>query len=97
MWLRCDVLAAMDREATGMLGLLFGGSRARRVSVRAVEDGPYLTDGRRLFRVVSALDPNAEQPVAALEDCLTLQVRPYTPDELFAMRLRRVRSLREQV
>lgn len=50
----------------------------------------YLTDGQRLFRVVSPLDPRIERPVARLEDCHTLCVDAYSAGELYAMRLRTV-------
>jgi hypothetical protein len=50
----------------------------------------YLTDGRRLFRVVSRFEPRAAHVSAVLEDCLTLVVEEFTPDELDAMTLRRV-------
>lgn len=52
--------------------------------------GVYVTDGYRLFRVISpgqSLFPSAE-----LEDCLTLEVDRYFSDELYAMRLHRVRA-----
>lgn len=52
--------------------------------------GAYVTDGRRLYRVVSQFTPQAARVFAALEDCRTLEVRPYSPDELYAMRLRPV-------
>jgi hypothetical protein len=52
----------------------------------------YLTDGRRLFRVVSQFTAGAEHAFASLEDCLTLEVQPYAPGELHSMRLRRVRT-----
>ena len=50
--------------------------------------GVYVTDGERLFRVVSpgrSLFPSAE-----LEDCASLEVERYFADELYAMRLHRV-------
>ncbi len=50
----------------------------------------YLTDGWRLFRVVSQFNTTQRQPFASLEDCLTLEVQPYTPGELGAMSLRPV-------
>jgi hypothetical protein len=53
----------------------------------------YLTDGRRLFRVVSQLTSGAEHAFASLEDCLTLEVQAYSPGELHRMRLRRVRTV----
>jgi len=52
--------------------------------------GSYLTDGRRLLRVVSRFEASHASKSASLEDCLTLEVRSYTPGELYAMRLRRV-------
>jgi hypothetical protein len=56
----------------------------------------YLTDGRRLFRVVSPFAAGTEHVRAFLEDCLTLEVRAYSPAELHGMRLRGVRSARWQ-
>ena len=65
---------------------------AARARPAPVEDefapGVYVTDGQRLFRVVSpggSLFPSAE-----LEDCRTLEVERYFSDELYAMRLQRV-------
>ncbi|HWD85513.1 MAG TPA: hypothetical protein VG321_07160 [Solirubrobacteraceae bacterium] len=52
--------------------------------------GVYVTDGTRLFRVISpgqSLFPSAE-----LEDCETLEVDRYFSDELYAMHLHRVPS-----
>jgi hypothetical protein len=54
------------------------------------DGGVYLTDGQRLFRLISpqlGLYPSAE-----LEDCITLSVDRYYCDELYAMRLHRVRA-----
>ena len=51
--------------------------------------GVYVTDGTRLFRVISpgrSLFPSAE-----LEDCLTLEIDRYFSDELYEMQLHRVR------
>jgi hypothetical protein len=59
----------------------------QRASLRA---GSYLTDGERLFRVVSRLSPPDGRGLAELEDCLTLEIWPYSADELWAMRLRAV-------
>jgi len=50
----------------------------------------YLTDGRRLLRVVSQFDPRSDFALAALEDCLNLEVRAYSPGELAALKLRPV-------
>ncbi len=60
--------------------------------VEEFSPGVYVTDGRRLFRVISpgqSLFPSAE-----LEDCLTLEVDRYFSDELYAMRLHRVKPAR---
>ncbi len=57
---------------------------------RRLDSESYLTDGRRLFRVVSQFSTTQRQPFASLEDCLTLEVQPYTPGELGAMSLRPV-------
>jgi len=58
--------------------------------------GEYLTDGRRLFRVISRLDPRDAYRLALLEDCLTLELTGYSPDDLVAMNLRTVARRREQ-
>jgi len=50
----------------------------------------YVTDGRRLFRVVSRLPSRGRGGLAELEDCLTLRVACYTERELATMRLRAV-------
>ena len=55
------------------------------------EAGAYLTDGRRLFRVVEQLDPTLDRP-ALLEDCLTLELQAYGPGDLWDLRLTKVRS-----
>lgn len=54
--------------------------------------GGYLTDGRKLFRVVSQFTTPGEHAFASLEDCLTLEVQAYSPGELCAMRLRPIQS-----
>jgi hypothetical protein len=53
--------------------------------------GSYLTDGQRLFRVVTPFSPYDESPVGLLEDCRTLEVTPFSPDELCEMGLSLVR------
>jgi hypothetical protein len=55
-------------------------------------EGSYLTDGQSLFRVVTQLPPRHDSPFALLEDCHTLEVRPFSPDELYGMGLRLVRA-----
>jgi hypothetical protein len=52
--------------------------------------GGYLTDGHKLFCVVSQFAFAGDHVFAALEDCLTLDVRAYAPDELCEMALRPV-------
>ncbi len=60
-------------------------------SERLVPDS-YVTDGKHLLRVVSRFEADAKSVFASLEDCLTLEVRPYSSGELSAMRLRTVRA-----
>jgi hypothetical protein len=50
----------------------------------------YLTDGRRLLRVVAPFDPRPEHSFAVLEDCLTLKVDTYNREQLATLPLRRV-------
>jgi hypothetical protein len=57
----------------------------------ATAAGSYVTDGRRLFRVVSPLAAPPELEAAELEDCMTLESDCYTAGELWAMRLILVR------
>jgi hypothetical protein len=52
----------------------------------------YLTDGERLFRVVMPYTPVGRGAHVRLEDCLTLEIRSYTPAELYGMNLRFARS-----
>ncbi len=52
----------------------------------------YVTDGRRLFRVVSQFATVEENVFASLEDCRTLEVKAYSPGELCALGLRPVRT-----
>jgi hypothetical protein len=54
--------------------------------------GSYLTDGQRLFRVVRQFSPSDELPVGLLEDCHTLEVTPFSPDELCELGLSVVRA-----
>jgi hypothetical protein len=62
----------------------------RQITAVCLTPDSYLTDGQRLLRVVSQFDARAENAFACLEDCRTLEVRPYSPGELDAMRLRPV-------
>jgi len=61
-------------------------------SAQVLARGSYLTDGQRLFRVVSQFPSRLEPPIALLEDCQTLEVTPYSPDELYEMGLQLVRA-----
>lgn len=65
---------------------------SRSTPATALRPGCYLTDGRRLFRVVSEFGADGKHGFASLEDCLTLAVEPYSPGELDAMKLRPVRA-----
>jgi hypothetical protein len=51
------------------------------------EDGAYLTDGRRLFRVVWPLCSLKRPDMAILEDCKTLALTAFTADELCSLPL----------
>jgi len=65
----------------------------RELSRRALALGGYLTDGRRLFRVVSRFEGDGETVLVGLEDCSTFEVKALLPSELRAMRLRAVRRV----
>jgi hypothetical protein len=65
--------------------------RRRRLRSRDLAPGRYLTDGRRLLRVVSRLVDD-RSVLVVVEDCLTLDVLAYAPVELEPMGLRPVRS-----
>jgi hypothetical protein len=54
--------------------------------------GTYVTDGHRLFWVMSPLSPPWRRGIAMLEDCRTLAIGAYTAEELWHMALRRVKS-----
>ena len=59
--------------------------------VAGLDEGAYVTDGRRLFRVVQRLDPLRGAAAAVLEDCLTLELRSYGAADLWEMGVRLVR------
>jgi hypothetical protein len=59
--------------------------------VAGLDEGSYVTDGRRLLRVVRRLDPSRGAATAVLEDCLTLELRSYAAADLWEMRVRLVR------
>ncbi len=64
-------------------------SAAEPITADEFARGYYLTDGRRLFRVVSQFTTTLS-PYAQLEDCMTLTVDRYTPTELWVMGIRSV-------
>ena len=70
----------------------FSPFRRRRVHLRPRDLVPdrYLTDGRRLFRVVARLVTDGSVLVV-IEDCVTLDARAYAPVELAAAGVRPVR------
>ncbi len=65
-------------------------SGIRSVPPEPLRAGGYLTDGCRLFRVVSQFATVGEHVFASLEDCSTLEVQAYAPGELWAMKLQPV-------
>lgn len=64
----------------------------RGVRSRALVADSYLTNGRRLFRVVSWLTAGHEPMLVTLEDCVTLEVQAYAQSELHVMGLQPVRT-----
>jgi len=73
---------------------LFGSHRRRgRLRVRDLAPDRYLTDGRRLFRVVARF-VNDGSILVVIEDCATLESRAYAAVELLPMDVRPVRRLR---
>jgi hypothetical protein len=62
----------------------------RRLAPRAVAPGRYLTDGRRLLRVLSKFD-DGRSVMALVEDCSTFEACCYALLELRAMGFRRLR------
>ncbi|HUA04835.1 MAG TPA: hypothetical protein VMB27_13100 [Solirubrobacteraceae bacterium] len=67
--------------------------RRARLRPRDLVPDRYLTDGRRLFRVVSRF-VNDGSVLVVIEDSLTLDARAYAAVELLAMGLRPVRVTR---
>ena len=65
-------------------------SPRRRLRSRALEPGRYLTDGRRLLRVVSRFDDSRSVLVLA-EDCQTFESHAFAVAELRALGFRGVR------
>jgi hypothetical protein len=63
--------------------------RRRRLRSRDLHPDRYLTDGRRLLRVVSRL-VNDGSVLVVIEDCLTLDAQAYAAVELEPMGVRPV-------
>ncbi len=73
---------------------LFGFRRRRgRLRLRDLAPDRYLTDGRRLFRVVARF-VNDGSIMVVIEDCATLDARAYAAVELVPMDVRPVRRSR---
>jgi hypothetical protein len=53
-------------------------------------EGDYLTDQRRLYRVLQILPARLNKRAAILEDCRTLDAKLFRPKELRRMRLQLV-------
>lgn len=51
-----------------------------------------MTDGRDLFYVISQFNPGGGRVFASLEDCRTFDAKAYSPDELYRMGLKPVRT-----
>jgi hypothetical protein len=62
---------------------------ARRAEEPRFQPGSYLTDGRRLLRIVSNVSDDA---LCAVEDCRNLDLMLVPVDELDSLRLRAVKS-----
>ena len=71
--------------------LSFRSSPSGGAGVAGLDEGAYVTDGTRLFRVVLRLDPHRGAATAVLEDCLTLELRSYAAADLWEMGVRLVR------
>ena len=57
---------------------------------RPFQEGDYLTDRRRLYRVLEILPAKLKKRAAILEDCETLDALLFPPKELKRMRLQLV-------
>jgi hypothetical protein len=62
-------------------------SRAR---VQSIREGDYVTDRRRLFRVLQIVPAKLNRHAAILEDCHTLDATLFRPKALKRMRLQLV-------
>ncbi len=90
-WAAADVSAPQTGEIA--LTMSLGQLHPHRPDVPApfapasevLEPGRYLTDGRRLFRVVSRFNAPPETVLVVLEDCASLEVVALVPRELGQM------------
>jgi hypothetical protein len=57
---------------------------------QAFQEGDYLTDRRRLYRVLEIVPAKLRKRAAILEDCETLDAALFAPKELKRMRLQLV-------
>jgi hypothetical protein len=76
--------------ALGPVFLLSSGVPASLARERSWREGDYLTDRKRLYRVLSPLSRPWRRGIAVLEDCRTLTIGVYRAEELWHMALRRV-------
>ena len=76
--------------ALGPVFLLSSGVPASLARERSWRRGDYLTDRKRLYRVLSPLSRPWRRGIAVLEDCRTLTIGAYRAEELWHMALRRV-------
>jgi hypothetical protein len=75
-----------------VLSLPAAGALRRRPTSADLEPGSYVTDGRDLFYVISQFNPGGGRVFASLEDCRTFDAKAYSPDELYRMGLKPVRT-----
>jgi len=61
-----------------------------KTSPSSFHEGDYVTDRRRLYRVLQILPAKLKQRGAILEDCRTLDAKLFQPKELKRMRLQLV-------
>ena len=54
---------------------------------RLVEEGPYFTDGVRLFRLAGTVRGSSGPRLMQLEDCRTLEVSDFTEEEAMVLGL----------
>jgi hypothetical protein len=60
------------------------------MNTSVIHEGDYVTDRRRLYRVLQILPAKLNRRAAILEDCRTLDAKLFRPKELKRMRLQLV-------